>query len=219
MATTKDDLERRVGELEDELKRRDERIAELRDEVDEMRDLVSRLRENAEDHENIMEAWRDTFDMKIVEARDGRETWTWEPFWDEHYELVDNYNKLVDRWNRFLPLINGKDRPIGRPLAASEAQVDKVRRLHKDGMSLRDIMIETNLGFSTVRTIVGQINRNDRTTKKHRARFERIERDKAQAARWKRIKRTGDALPKRAQAVVEQSRALAMEARGLGRSR
>jgi len=38
-------------------------------------------------------------------------------------------------------------------------------------------------------------------------------------AQWKRKKRTGDALPKRAQAVAEQGRALATEARGLGRSR
>ena len=44
-----------------------------------------------------------------------------------------------------------------------------------------------------------------------------IEIDKQQAARWKLQKRTGDSLPKRAQAVVEQGRALATEAKGLGR--
>jgi hypothetical protein len=219
MTTTTDSLKRRIGELEDEVKQRDERIAELRDERDEQTDLINRLREHAEDYTNVMESWRDTFDMKIVEARDGREVWTWEPFWEEHGGLRDNYNALVRDWNKYLPLINGRTQPVGRPLAASEAQVETVRKLHKDGMSLRDIMIETNLGFSTVRTIVGQINRNDRTTRKHRERFERIQIDKAQAARWKRKKRTGDALPKRAQAVVEQGRALATEARGLGRSR
>jgi hypothetical protein len=35
-------------------------------------------------------------------------------------------------------LINGRTQPVGRPLAASEAQVHTVRKLHEDGMSLRD---------------------------------------------------------------------------------
>ena len=35
--------------------------------------------------------------------------------------------------------------------------------------------------------------------------------------RWKRRRRTGNALPKRARQVVEQGRALRKEAKGLGR--
>ena len=38
-----------VGELEDELKRKDERIAELRQEIDEQRDLIRRFEEAQED--------------------------------------------------------------------------------------------------------------------------------------------------------------------------
>jgi hypothetical protein len=40
-----------------------------------------------------------------------------------------------------------------------------------------------------------------------------------QMTRWKRQKRTGDAIPKRAQRVVEEGRALIKEAKGLGRGR
>ena len=48
----------------------------------------------------------------------------------------------------------------------------------------------------------------------HRA---RINPDRQQAIRWKRQKRTGDALPKQAQRVVEEGRALLKAAKGLGR--
>jgi hypothetical protein len=41
--------------------------------------------------------------------------------------------------------------------------------------------------------------------------------DRQEIARWNRQKRTGDVLPGRAQALVEQGRALAQEVRGLGK--
>jgi transposase len=103
---------------------------------------------------------------------------------------------------------------VGRPLAASEAQCAQVSKLRKAGTSLRGIAEETGLGLNTVRTIVGKANGTDRTTKGWR---ERIEPDRAQATRWKRQRRTGNALPRRAQGVVEQVRALRKEAKGLGR--
>jgi hypothetical protein len=80
---------------------------------------------------------------------------------------------------------------------------------------------ETNRGFSTVRTIVGQIDGTDRTTQKRRERLglERIPVDKQAIARQKRQRRTGNMLPARAQAVAEQGRALAQEVRGLGKSK
>jgi uncharacterized coiled-coil protein SlyX len=209
-----DDLERRISELEDQLKQRDRRIEELRQEIDEQRDLIQRLRENAENYTNCMEAWRDAFGMELTDGG-----WTLKPFLNQYQKILDDYGALIRDWNKYLPLINGEPRPVGRPLAASEAQIDTVRKLHKDRMSLRDIMIETNLSFSTVRTIVGQLNRTDPTTKKHKARFERIEQDKAQAVRSKWQQRTINTLPKRAQALVEQGKALVTEAKGLGRGR
>jgi hypothetical protein len=206
---------RTIAELEDELKHRDRRIDEQREEIDRLTDLVRRFGENAEDYSNTMEAWRDTFDMTMTD----KDTWTWEPFWDKRSKLIADYNDLVHRWNRFLPLINGRTQPVGRPLGASDAQVDEVKRLHKRGVSLRGICDHTSLSFRTVRTILGRIDGTDRTTRKHRDRAHRIEIDKQQQAEWKRQKRTGDALPKRAQAVVEQGRALVTEAKGLGRSK
>ena len=56
----------------------------------------------------------------------------------------------------------------------------------------------------------------DRTAK---ARRQRIEVDKHQRAHWKAQKRTGDALPKRVEQVIETGKALVTEAKGLGRGR
>ena len=91
--------------------------------------------------------------------------WTWQPFWDEHDNLVDKHNDLVKRWNRIVPIVNAGSRDVGRPLAASDAQVAAVLKLHKAGKSLRGIVDETSLSLQTVRTIVGRKNGTDRTTK------------------------------------------------------
>ena len=48
---------------------------------------------------------------------------------------------------------------------------------------------------------------------------EKIEISKFERAHWKSQKRTGDALPKRVQAVIETGHALVQEAKGLGRGR
>ena len=48
-----DEAERRIAELEDELKARDRRIEELKREVDEGRDLVRRMEEHVEDRNGI----------------------------------------------------------------------------------------------------------------------------------------------------------------------
>jgi hypothetical protein len=211
----KDDLPARIAELEDEIKQRDLRIAELKQEIDEQRDLIERWRENTDDAASVLEAWRDTFDMVLTDEGG----WTWAPFWEEHNALVDRFNALARKWNEIIREYNehmfGKQ-PVGRPLNASEAQVAIVRKLHKQGMSLRAIVDETKVGLRTVRTIVGQIEGTDRTTarRRQRAGLEPIKIDKVDRARWKRQKRTGDALPKRAQAVAEANRELVQEGRG-----
>jgi hypothetical protein len=204
---------RSVAELEDELKVRDRRIEELRKEIDENRDLIQRLREHAEDYVNCLEAWKDALGMVMTE--DGK--WTWAPFWDDHNALIDDYNELVRDWNKWLPLINREPRNVGRPLAASEAQVAEVWKLRKGGRSLRGIAEDTSLGLDTVRTIVGKMIGRDRTTRKHRSRLERID-NRRQQVTWKRQRRTGNALPGRAQRVVEEGNALIKEAKGLGKA-
>jgi len=201
------DPRHRIGELQDEIKHRDRRIEELRREIDEQRDLIRRLEEHAEDYANVQERWKEAFGM--TQTEDGK--WTWEPFWDEHSKLIDDYNALVRDWNKYLPIINGMPQPVGRPLAASEAQRAEVLKLHKRGESLRGIAEELTLGLQTVRTIVAQKQGTDRTTRKHRERID----NKKQALRWKRQRRTGDALPKQAQRVVEEGRELVKAAKGL----
>jgi hypothetical protein len=138
--------------------------------------------------------------------------WTWKPFWNEHNKLIDDYKDLVRRWNKYLPRINGEPRNVGRPLAASEAQCVQVFKLRKGGASLRDIAEETSLGFRTVRTIIEQMRGSDRTTKKHRDRLY----ISGVVTTWKRQRRTGQYLPKRAQAAVEKGEALIKEAKGPG---
>jgi transposase len=204
-----DDDKKRIEELEDDLKHRDRRIAELRGEVDELRGLVKGLEENVEDAANVLAGWKETFQMEEVEGG-----WTWKPFWEERDKIIQDYNKLVQKWNRFVPLINGKQKNIGRPLEASEAQIAQVLKLRKSGTSLRGIAEETNLGLSTVRTIVGKTNGTDRTTKRQLARIDA----KQITTTWKRQRRAGDSLPKRAHRVVKDAEALAKEAKGLGRS-
>src|SRR5262249_46825609 len=132
----------RIGALQDEIKARDRRIDELRREIDELRDLVRRMEENVEDSNNVIERWVEAFQMEMTDTGG----WTWKPFWEEYDHLVRTHNDLVDRWNRFVPLINRQ--PVGRPLAASEAQCATVLKLRKAGKSLRDVAEETNLGLN-----------------------------------------------------------------------
>lgn len=226
------DDKRRIEKLENALKQRDRRIEELKNEIDEQHDLIQRMEEHADDYVNCLESWKEVFEMEQTE--DG--AWTWKPFWDEwgkdkvelsmncnvYNLLVDQHNDLVRRWNEKLRGGN----PVGRPLAASEAQITTVLELRERGTSLRDIAEETSLGLNTVRTIISKENGTDRTTRRYRrlrgleGPEERQERDpeaRQRVIRFKRQKRTGDALPKRAQRVVEEGRALITEAKGLGR--
>jgi hypothetical protein len=194
---------RTVGELEEELKARDRRIEELRTEIDELRDLVTRLREQEEDADNLLESWIGAFNMVMNE--DGK--YSWSPFVEQYDKLVDKYADLVRRWNKYITIFNAQNRNVGRPLAASEAQVEEVRRLRREGRSLRGIADDTSLGFPTVRTIVGQMYGDDRTTQKHRDRLERIEIDREQRTQWKAKRHSRDALPRRIQATLKQGRA------------
>ena len=120
--------------------------------------------------------------------------------------LVDRHNTLVSVVNKLIPLAHPQ--PVGRPLAANEAQQKAVIKLHRKGMSLRGIVDETSLSFRTVRTIVGQINGTDRTTAKHRARLAPVKDP---------TRRSRDTLPRRATEHFEKSRELAKTVKGLGR--
>lgn len=196
--------------LEDELKQRDDRIRELRADLDKAEKLVWEMREHVEDAGTLINSWIEAFNM--VQEADG--TWEWSTAFVEGEEWFKKYAALVAQWNRFVPEWNAMVRPrnVGRPLAASDAQVAEVLKLHKAGGSLRGIAEDTSLGFATVRTIVSQKNGTDRTTVKH---LERIDPDRAAAARWRARKRTRDALPKRINETLTKGRELVKEAKGL----
>jgi len=95
-----------------------------------------------------------------LERREEVTNWFWEDdcnnLWDEHDELLERHSKLVADWNRALPRINaGRPSPgRGRPLAASEAQVDRVHALRVQGRSYDAIVAMTGLSKQTVRTIL-----------------------------------------------------------------
>lgn len=228
--------ERRIAELEDALKIKTDKVAELRATLDEQNELIGRLRESAEDYNNCIESWCEGFQMEMVEGG----AWSWKPFWEEwqtfhaeHSKLIKEHNKLCDYYDALVERWNAKvrgGRPVGRPLAASEAQCATVIKLYGAGASLSEIAEETSLGVNTIRTVVGKASGNDRTTQKYRRRnsAHEVERSKSKpvpapdarkkANRRKQQIRTINALPQRAQRVVEEGRALVREAKGLGRS-
>src|SRR5712671_1250043 len=123
--------------------------------------------------------------------------WIWSEAVAAGEGLHDKYNDLVSKWNHFVPIFNAKVhlRNVGRPLGATDTQRETVIKLRKAGESLRAIAEETSLSLNTVRTIVDQRDRRDRTSIKY---LERIRRDKGEMAEertWQSRKRTRHGLP------------------------
>lgn len=204
------DTEQRIAELEDAVKEKDRRIHDLKTDLDKANDLVERMREHVQDCEEAIEAWKEAFDMMM----DADGEWTWAPWLSKMEEWHARYAELVRQWNRFVPEFNAAVRrqPVGRPLLASEAQQATVLKMRKAGASLRGIAEETNLGLSTVRTIIDRQDYRDRASVRH---LERIRRDMGEERTWQSRKRVRDGLPRRINAVQQQSAELLKEAKGL----
>ena len=200
-----------IDDLLDELKARDRRIAELRDEVDEGRELLTRMREQVEDCNQMIERWCEAFGLQLTD--DGK--WTNKPWIEEAIKWGEDYHKLQKNWNRFVGDYNAvvavRHRNVGRPLAASDAQCNQVRKLRKAGRSLRNIAEETSLGLRTVCTIVAKGDGTDRTTVKH---LQRIDPDRAAILHEKSQARAIRALPGTINATLEAGRELLKEAKG-----
>jgi hypothetical protein len=131
--------------------------------------------------------------------------------------LITDYNKLVERFNALLHENNdllGNKRPVGRPIAASEAQRAQVLAYHKQGRSLRWIAESMTLSRRTVSTIVDKADDVDRTTTKRRIKLGLPTKPKPRRRKW-----GFSYLPKQATALVESARELDKEARGLGSSK
>jgi hypothetical protein len=212
--------EERIRDLEDRLRvlatfhEGDKRqIAQLKAELGEAHQLIDELRDNAQDYRDTMESWKQSFYMELI---DNAGTWREATgVWEAHDALVEKHRDLVTRWNRNVDRFNAIAAPknIGRPLAASEAQIARVRALRKNGTSLRDIAMETNLGFQTIRTILGHAAGSDRATMK---RMERIDPENAMVREWRGRKRTRQSLPKKIEKVINDADALIKRAKGLG---
>jgi hypothetical protein len=121
--------------------------------------------------------------------------------------------KLLRDWNKFVPEYNAvvRPKPVGRRVAASDAQREQVLKLRKGGASLRGIAEEMNLGLQTVRTIIDQKHGTDRTTIKH---LKRIDPDRKLEVSWQARERTRKALPKRINETLAKGRELIKAAKG-----
>ena len=99
--------------------------------------------------------------------------------------------------------------PVGRPVAASDAQQAQIIKHYKAGKSSRWIAEEMTLSRRTVTTVISKLDGSDRTSVNRRARLGLEPKTKD----W----RPGAmrALPKRAVKHLERGRDLLKEAKGL----
>ena len=202
------DPKQRVADLERELRLRDERIRELKDEIDESRELVREMVEQAQEHDEYLEMFITTFGLVLND--DGK--WENGEFIAGYHALTDQYENLRGRYNKLVGDFNRyavPPQPVGRPIAASEAQRAQIIKHHKAGRSTRWIAEELTLSRRTVTTISGKRDGTDRTTAKHRQRvgLEPKRKDWRPAAM--------DRLPKRATEHFEKGRELVKQAKGL----
>lgn len=197
------------GELEDKVRELERRLQDVKRELDEAHDLVQRQNENVRDANELIETWIQAFEMVHNDEGD----WVWSPAYVDGREWLDKYETLLREWNAAVENFNDvlAPRNVGRPLAASEAQVETVLKLRKQGRSLRWIVEETSLGLQTVRTIVDGKDRKDRTSRKY---YERIKSDGTERA-WRAKEQMRRHLPRRINNVRKTGEELRKEAKGL----
>src|SRR3954466_380434 len=144
MAAPRKTPEQRIADLERELRFKDERIRELRDKVDESRALVREMEEHVQERDEYLESFITTFGLELDD--DGQ--WRNGEFIQGYNALVNRFNELIDRYNKLVRDFNQyavPPKPVGRPLAASEAQQAQVIKHHKAGKSARWIAEEMTL--------------------------------------------------------------------------
>jgi hypothetical protein len=207
--------QRRIAWLEDALKDRDRRIEELKEERDRQAELITRMREQLEECDAQTDRWIEAFNM----VQNDKGLWAWEDgLIADRDKWFDKFQELRALWNKNVADFNAKVAPrnMGRPLAASDAQRDRILAYRKAGKSLRWIAEEMNLGLQTVRTVIDKRDGVDRATL---ARLQRIAPDRFAEARMKRSRRDIAALPKRIASNKESIAGLVKEAKGVGGDR
>ncbi len=208
----------RIAELEANLKRRDEQLKEAREERAEALLLVDAMREQVKESGELIDGWIETFDM----TRGENGNWIFDPkqgkLWEAYSDLLDRHQKLARDWNKFVGEYNVTitARDLGRPLAASDAQVKDVLKRRKDGASLRAIASAMSLSLRTVRTIVDNDQGTGRTSKRTNE-LRRREFDRLRAAAYRARKKARDKLPKKITETRDSGAALVKAAKGLGR--
>jgi hypothetical protein len=196
----------KIVDLERELKFRDRRINELKSETDGLRQVVRDMEEWVKERDAYLEEFITTFGLDLDNDgfyRNG-------DFIRRHQQLFDDYNELATRQNKLVRRFNANIasvQPVGRPIAASDAQQDRVLKLHKAGRSSRWIVEETGLSRRTVTTVIEKSDGTDRTTSKRRVRLglEPKRND------WRQAAITN--LPRRATGLRNEAKKLLKEAR------
>ncbi len=212
--TSMNELKARIDELEVDLRQRDEQIKEQRDERRRAVDLVDEMREHVEDSNALIDSWIEVFQME--QNDDG--TWIYKPSAavDDFNALFEKHEKMVRQWNKFVGDYNSTVAPrgLGRPLEASDAQVQNVLRLRKAKNSLRAIAEQTGLGLRTVRTIVDKDASTGRIGKRTNL-LRKREIDRLRVAEHRSRKRIRDHLPKRITETRKRGDELIKAAKGL----
>jgi len=200
------ELKLRIEELETELRRSREREKELKTELVEARDLLGRQAETVATMHDVHQGWIDG--LQMVQDEDGKWSMSlaYKDLIESHSELVHKWNRLAERWNRHVA-----PQPVGRPLEASEAQVQEVKKLRKKGRSLRGIVMDTGLSMSTVRTITG---RDSEAARKESAKRQH-ELNRLRAAEYRSRVKQLNALAKRTPAVLNDLAEVQKAAKGL----
>jgi hypothetical protein len=169
------------------------------------------MEEQIEDDSRVIGQWIEAFRMEQDESG----SWRWASWLEEQDKGWEAYNALLRDWNRFVPEYNAavvaKMRPVGRPIGASEAQQEQVRKLRKAGHSLRAIAEETSLGLQTVVTVVGKGERTDRTAIKY---LKRIDPDRAAILRRSQARAIRN-LPRTISSTLKAGAELLKQAKGL----
>lgn len=143
--------------------------------------------------------------------------WDDSPLWDLLEKTLEENARLIRVWNRFVGRYNATVAPrdIGRPLAASEAQIKDVLKRHRAKASLRTIAAATSLSVRTVRTIIDKDRRGGRAGERERGIRKRVF-DKVRAADFRARKRQREAFPAELNRIMERHGALLKAAKGLG---
>jgi len=106
-----DRLERRIGELEDELKAAKERIDSLKTDVDAQAKLIAEMDDHLDDENAFRDRWIDD-----------KSDWDWNPWLMGRSEIFERYDALRKDWNKFVGEYNSIVAPrrcnLGRPLSS-----------------------------------------------------------------------------------------------------